>query len=300
MTIRVTVAGASGRMGRTLIRAVSEAADMRLAAALESPGHPDLGKDSGVLAGLGDNGVALSDDSLAALAASDALLDFTTPAASVALADLAAQARIVHVIGTTGFTEADLARLKAASRHAVIVKSGNMSLGVNLLAALVKKRQGSAQLRRRDRRDASPHESGRALGHGADSGRGRGGGARHRARRPRRARPRRPHGPARAHRFRSAAAIGDPAVAFAASSTSPAALAGGKESCDDGDARRGPPIVEERWRIDLTHARGEVVRPDRDHRMIFARWELNRERRRGAVPSRPWREWGHRHGHHAE
>lgn len=138
MTIRVTIAGASGRMGRTLIRAVAEAADLKLVAALESPGHPDLGKDSGTLAGLGDNGVVLSDDSLTALAGSDALFDFTTPAASVALADLAAQARIVHVIGTTGFAEADLARLKAASRHAVIVKSGNMSLGVNLLAALVR------------------------------------------------------------------------------------------------------------------------------------------------------------------
>jgi len=138
MTIRVTVAGSSGRMGRTLIRAVVEAADMKLVAALESPGHPDLGKDAGVAAGLGDAGVAISDDSPAALAGSDALLDFTTPQAGVALADLSAQARIVHVIGTTGFTEAELARLKAAARHAVIVKSGNMSLGVNLLAALVK------------------------------------------------------------------------------------------------------------------------------------------------------------------
>ena len=138
MTIRVTVAGASGRMGRTLVSAVAEATDMRLVGALESPGHADLGKDAGSLAGLGDVGVALSDDSLAALAGSDALLDFTQPAASVALADLAAQARIVHVIGTTGFSEADLARLKAAARHAVIVKSGNMSLGVNLLVALAK------------------------------------------------------------------------------------------------------------------------------------------------------------------
>ena len=80
----------------------------------------------------------MTDDILTAVSKSDAVLDFTTPAASVALADLAAQARIVHVIGTTGFSDADLTRLNAAARHAVIVKSGNMSLGVNLLAALVK------------------------------------------------------------------------------------------------------------------------------------------------------------------
>jgi 4-hydroxy-tetrahydrodipicolinate reductase len=138
MTIRVTVAGAAGRMGRVLIRAVHETADMRLAAALESPGHAALGEDASMLAGLPPAGVKVTDDALAALAASDALLDFTAPAAGVALAELSAQARIVHVIGTTGFADAELARLRAASRHAVIVKSGNMSLGVNLLAALVK------------------------------------------------------------------------------------------------------------------------------------------------------------------
>jgi 4-hydroxy-tetrahydrodipicolinate reductase len=137
-TIRVTVAGASGRMGRTLVRALAEAEDMRLAFALERPGHSALGEDAGVLAGLQANGIKLSSDTLDALAASDAVLDFTAPAASVAVSELAAQARIVHVIGTTGFGESDLARLKASARHAVIVKSGNMSLGVNLLAALVR------------------------------------------------------------------------------------------------------------------------------------------------------------------
>ena len=136
--IRVTVAGASGRMGRTLIRALGETHDLKLAFALEREGQPELGRDAGELAGLGKLDVPVTDDSLAALANSDAVLDFTQPAASVALAELAAQARIVHVIGTTGFAEDELARLRAAARHAVIVKSGNMSLGVNLLAALVK------------------------------------------------------------------------------------------------------------------------------------------------------------------
>ncbi len=137
-TIRVTVAGASGRMGRALIRAVCESTDMRLAFALERDSHPDLGRDAGVLAGISDAEIVLTDDPLAALANSDTVLDFTVPAASTALCDLSAQARIVHVIGTTGFSDADLTRLKAASRHAVIVQSGNMSLGVNLLGALVR------------------------------------------------------------------------------------------------------------------------------------------------------------------
>jgi len=136
--IRITVAGASGRMGRTLIRALAETQDMKLAFALERPGHPDLGKDAAVLAGLPPTGMVLSADPLTALAASDAVLDFTSPAASVPLAELAAQARIVHVIGTTGYSDEDLSRVKAAARHAVIVKSGNMSLGVNVLAALVR------------------------------------------------------------------------------------------------------------------------------------------------------------------
>ena len=137
-TIQVTVAGASGRMGRTLIRALQETQDMQLAFALERSGHADLGHDAGTLAGLPTADIPLTDDLVTAASKSDAILDFTSPAASVALSEIAAQARIVHVIGTTGFSDADLARLQAAARHAVIVKSGNMSLGVNLLAALVK------------------------------------------------------------------------------------------------------------------------------------------------------------------
>src|SRR5262245_15272691 len=137
-TIRVTVAGASGRMGTTLIRAIAESQDMEFAFALERPGHGRLGHDAGLLAGLPQTNVPLTDDLVAAAAKSDAVLDFTTPSASVALSEIAAQARIVHVIGTTGFSDDDLTRLQAASRHAVIVQSGNMSLAVNLLAALVK------------------------------------------------------------------------------------------------------------------------------------------------------------------
>jgi 4-hydroxy-tetrahydrodipicolinate reductase len=138
-SIRVVIAGAAGRMGQALIRLLAESTDLVLAGALEAPNHPDVGQDAGVLAGLKAAGVALIDDPLPAIASAQAIIDFTVPKVSVELAALAAQARIVHVIGTTGFASADEAKIAAAARHAVIVKSGNMSLGVTLLAALVKK-----------------------------------------------------------------------------------------------------------------------------------------------------------------
>jgi len=136
--MRLVVTGAAGRMGRTLIKAISETPGVTLAGALERPGAPGLEQDAGVLAGLPALGVAITDDPLPLLIGADGILDFSTPAASVELAGLAAQARIVHVIGTTGLSAADLSKLEAAARHAVIVRSGNMSLGVNLLAALVR------------------------------------------------------------------------------------------------------------------------------------------------------------------
>lgn len=136
--LRIVIAGAGGRMGRTLIRAVADSKDCVLAGALEARGHPDLGADAGTLAGLPATGVTLTDDPLPAIAQAHALIDFTAPKVSVALAEFTAQARITHVIGTTGFSAEDDAKIRAAARHAVIVKSGNMSLGVTLLAALVK------------------------------------------------------------------------------------------------------------------------------------------------------------------
>ncbi|MEL6947881.1 MAG: 4-hydroxy-tetrahydrodipicolinate reductase [Pseudomonadota bacterium] len=136
--MKLAVVGATGRMGRTLLRAVNEADGVVLSGAVDRAGAAELGMDSGVLAGLGENGIPVTDDALAMFAKSDGVIDFTIPAASVAYSELAAQARIVHVIGTTGCSNEDEARFDAAARHARIVKSGNMSLGVNLLAVLVK------------------------------------------------------------------------------------------------------------------------------------------------------------------
>jgi 4-hydroxy-tetrahydrodipicolinate reductase len=132
------VVGAGGRMGRTLVRVIAETEGAAVVGAIEKPGSAELGKDSGTLAGLAENGIAITDDPLPLFAKADGVLDFTAPAATVAFSELAAQARVVHVVGTTGLSAEDDDRLAAAGRHTVIIKSGNMSLGVNLLAVLVR------------------------------------------------------------------------------------------------------------------------------------------------------------------
>jgi 4-hydroxy-tetrahydrodipicolinate reductase len=137
--MRLIVVGAGGRMGRTLVRAIAETTGATLVGAVEPAGSPLLGADSGRLAGLAENGVALQADLAPLLANADAVIDFTVPAATVAFAALTAEARVAHVIGTTGLQPDDEARIVAASATTTIVKSGNMSLGVNLLAALVKR-----------------------------------------------------------------------------------------------------------------------------------------------------------------
>ena len=137
--MRLIVAGAGGRMGRALVRVISETKGAVLAGALEAPGSELLGKDAGVLAGLPANGVMLSADLWSMSADADGILDFTVPAATIANVAIAAQRGLVHVIGTTGLSGSDDAVIKSVTSRAIVVKSGNMSLGVNLLAALVKR-----------------------------------------------------------------------------------------------------------------------------------------------------------------
>src|SRR5664280_1819421 len=118
--MRLIVAGAGGRMGRALTRVISET-------------------KGAVLAGVPANGVQLSADLWTMSANADGILDFTVPAATIANVAIAAERGIVHVIGTTGLSGSDDAVLKSVTQRAIVVKSGNMSLGVNLLAALVKR-----------------------------------------------------------------------------------------------------------------------------------------------------------------
>jgi len=137
--MRLIVAGAGGRMGRALTRVIAETPGAILAGALEAPGSELLGKDAGVLAGLPANGVLLSADLWTMTAEADGILDFTVPGATIANVAIAAQRGLVHVIGTTGLTASDNAVIKSVTSRATVVQSGNMSLGVNLLAALVKR-----------------------------------------------------------------------------------------------------------------------------------------------------------------
>lgn len=137
--IRIAVTGAAGRMGRALVRVISATSGCTLAGGTEPPGSPHIGDDLGTLAGLPALGLAVTADPLELIARSDAVIDFTTPAATVEIAGLAANARIVHVIGTTGLDESDEAAIKAAARHATVIKAGNMSLGVNLLTAVTRR-----------------------------------------------------------------------------------------------------------------------------------------------------------------
>jgi 4-hydroxy-tetrahydrodipicolinate reductase len=126
-------------MGQMLVAAIAEREDAVLAGATERAGHPWVGRDLGEAMGGQPNGITVSDDPLPVFAGVRAVLDFTAPEATVIHADVAAQARLVHVIGTTGFRDEDLLRLSAAARHATVIRAGNMSLGVNLLTVLTAK-----------------------------------------------------------------------------------------------------------------------------------------------------------------
>jgi 4-hydroxy-tetrahydrodipicolinate reductase len=134
----IVIAGASGRMGQMLIRTVLDSDRATLVGALERPGHDWVGQDLGVAMGGAALGVTVCDDPLEPMARARAVIDFTAPEATLALSRIAAQARAAHIIGTTGMSAEQIARLEPAGRHCAIVRAGNMSLGVNLLVQLTK------------------------------------------------------------------------------------------------------------------------------------------------------------------
>lgn len=178
--MRLIVAGAGGRMGRALTRVIAETPGAVLAGALEAPDSELLGKDAGMLAGLSANDVKLSADLWTLSAEADGILDFTVPGATIANVAIAAQRGLVHVIGTTGLSASDEAVIKSVTQHAIVVKSGNMSLGVNLLAALVKRVAQSLddsfdievlEMHHKDKIDA-PSGTALMLGEAAAAGRG--------------------------------------------------------------------------------------------------------------------------------
>ena len=137
--MRLIVAGAGGRMGRTLVKAIAEIDGVTLTGAVDAPGSAVIGRDAGELAGVGANGVLVASDVEPLLAQADGLVDFTIPAATIVLAEVAAKRGLVHIIGTTGLTPENDKLITVAAQRSAIVKSGNMSLGVNLVAALVRR-----------------------------------------------------------------------------------------------------------------------------------------------------------------
>jgi 4-hydroxy-tetrahydrodipicolinate reductase len=137
--MRLVIAGAGGRMGRTLIHAIAATKGVTLAGAIEAADSAVIGRDAGELAGLGANGIKVVSDPAPLLKGADGLIEFTIPAATLALAELTVATGIVHVIGTTGHSAEEETLIAKAATRAPTVKSGNMSLGVNLLAALTKR-----------------------------------------------------------------------------------------------------------------------------------------------------------------
>jgi 4-hydroxy-tetrahydrodipicolinate reductase len=137
--LRLVLVGAAGRMGRMLTQVIPDTLGLRLVAALEGETAPTLGADSGAVFGQGPNGVVVTSDVSAALSQADVIVDFSRPEATVVMAQAAAKNKVAHIIGTTGLTEEDLEKIAIAAQDTVIVRSGNMSLGVNLLAILVER-----------------------------------------------------------------------------------------------------------------------------------------------------------------
>ena len=128
----VVVAGAAGRMGCRLVAILQGDKDLRLAAALEAPGHPAVGKDAGEVAGVGRTGVAITDKPEGALGADRILIEFSVPEATLAHLRLVAREGGRAVIGTTGLSPAQREEIAALARQAPILLSPNMSVAVNV------------------------------------------------------------------------------------------------------------------------------------------------------------------------
>jgi 4-hydroxy-tetrahydrodipicolinate reductase len=129
--------GASGKMGARLVALAIETPGLAVGAAVERAGHPSLGRDAGEASGVGPLGVAIGADVRAALSAGDVVIDFTTPAATLALLPQVEAAKIALVIGTTGLDASGVEAIRSASSRIPIVFAPNMSLGMNVMFKVV-------------------------------------------------------------------------------------------------------------------------------------------------------------------
>ncbi len=136
--MNIGVIGCAGRMGRMLVRTILATDGCAVAGGIEAPGAPAVGRDLGTVAGVEPLGLPVGEDAAALIAAADAVLEFTTPAASLAHVALSAAAGKPHVLGTTGLEPEHVAALRRHAERTAVVWAPNMSLGVNLLLGLVR------------------------------------------------------------------------------------------------------------------------------------------------------------------
>lgn len=139
MEVKIGILGAAGHMGQSLVRAITASEGCRLVGGVDRKESEAIGRDLGEIAGIGPVGFALGTDARALIAAADAVIDFTTPAACIGHAALVAEQACAYVIGTTGLVAPHIAALNEAAKNAAVVQSPNMSLGVNLLLALTER-----------------------------------------------------------------------------------------------------------------------------------------------------------------
>ena len=131
--IRVVITGVCGRMGRCITRGIAQQPDMQLVGAVQYPSHPQLGNDAGVVAGIGDIGVAVTGKLDDVLHRSDVVIEFSKPEATPQHLQHVVKADKAMVLGTTGFTADELATIKALASRIRCVMAPNMSLGVNVM-----------------------------------------------------------------------------------------------------------------------------------------------------------------------
>jgi 4-hydroxy-tetrahydrodipicolinate reductase len=135
--IKVIVAGAAGRMGCRLVALVKDSTALALVGAIEHKGHHALGDDAGETAGSGRAGVSITDDLSALLDRGEVVVDFSAPEATLSHLRVVAQHRRAMVIGTTGFSAAEMEEVKMLARQVPCVCSPNMSVGVNLMYKVI-------------------------------------------------------------------------------------------------------------------------------------------------------------------
>ncbi len=139
MIMKLAIAGAGGRMGRELARVVHDTPGCVLAGGLEAKGSAYVGMDYGTLFGVANLGVKITQDAAGLMPIIDGIIDFTIPSATLDLAKHTADHGKVHVVGTTGIDAAGEATIAWAAQRARVVKSGNFSLGINLMQGILQK-----------------------------------------------------------------------------------------------------------------------------------------------------------------